>query len=310
MNIRNFNLNLLHTLNTLLKEKSVSITADKLHLSQPAVSHALKQLRQDFNDALLVRSRQGLELTPFAKSIQSQVEDILISTEKLITAQQEFDPYTSDRTFNIATLDFAEMVLVPHLLKWIHDHNSNMKIRVCPLKIKEAYDLLDLKDKQIDIVISLDKPAPTHIHRDILFESPLFCIMRKDHPFAHKKMTTSDFMNAEHLALQPNDELQIIPYLKQKRKVSLTTYHPASIPRCLQYSDLIATLPRGLAFLMREQGNLKIQKCPIKVPKVRLIQAWNKKNQQDPGHQWFREFSQKMARQARAENKIRYKDYE
>ena len=133
MDLRDFDLNLLVVLHTLINERSVSNTAKKLHLSQPATSAALKRLRLALGDPILVREGLHMVPTPRAEQLAEPIQAILSAIEHTLTAPQPFDPSTINRTFKIATNDYGTFVLVPML----------MQLGVSPDRTRAAYRVVD-----------------------------------------------------------------------------------------------------------------------------------------------------------------------
>jgi DNA-binding transcriptional LysR family regulator len=116
MDLRSFDLNLLVVLHTLISERSVSNTAKKLNLSQPATSAALKRLRVALGDRLLVRDGLQMVLTPRAEELLAPLEAILGEIERTLTSPEPFDPAKVERTMRIATNDYGAFILIPTLM--------------------------------------------------------------------------------------------------------------------------------------------------------------------------------------------------
>jgi DNA-binding transcriptional LysR family regulator len=112
MNIRNVDLNLLVYLNVLIDEKSVSKAANKLALTQPAMSNALKRLRDLFDDPLLVRAAGSMTPTAKALALKPEIESLLKMAEEITQPSEQFNPATANVTFRIMANDYLESTLI------------------------------------------------------------------------------------------------------------------------------------------------------------------------------------------------------
>ena len=136
MRFNKLDLNLLVALDAMLAERSISRAAERLHLSQSAMSNALGRLRDYFDDELLVQVGRKLELTPRAETLKESVRDVLVRVDSAILAQPRFDPAHSDRCFRLIVSDYTSMVLMPHLLALAGRHSHTVRFELLPLLIR------------------------------------------------------------------------------------------------------------------------------------------------------------------------------
>ncbi|NJO97446.1 MAG: LysR family transcriptional regulator [Pleurocapsa sp. CRU_1_2] len=151
-NLRQLDLNLLIALDVLITEASVTKAADKLNLSQSAMSYSLKKLRIILNDDILIRTSREMEVTPYARQISDRIRQILREIQSTLLEQEIFDPTTANETFKIATSDYVEATIGPNLLQQLNAQAPGMRIRISNLDKETVMDALD--DNRFDLIIS------------------------------------------------------------------------------------------------------------------------------------------------------------
>src|SRR5690606_38093968 len=130
MNIYNFDLNLLRVLDALVRERNVSRAAERLALSQPAVSNALSRLRELLDDPLLVRVGRVMQPTPRALSLEAPIRAALQQIHSSLNAGQSFDPARSQQRFTIAVTDYVELICMPSLLQRLSQRAPGIHISI------------------------------------------------------------------------------------------------------------------------------------------------------------------------------------
>lgn len=293
MDIQSLNLNLLKALDALLTEKNVSRAAERLHLSQPATSHSLNKLRDVFSDELLVRTAQGMELTPFAASIQGEVHAVLLRVKSLLNKRVDFDPETDDVTFHIGSIDYADYVILPRLFSWISSVSSPLKIHTLAVSPDDVIQRLE--DGKIDLAITRLRSIPSFLEQVNIFEGRYACLVAENHPLAKSdKMDLSDYLNYPHISvstvesLQPDIDAQL-KLMGESRTVSLVVPHSAAIPRVLPSNNLIATLPESLAKSFTRVWRLKMLPFPIDDLDIKVNLIWHRRQAIYQPNIWLRE---------------------
>lgn len=166
--LRRIDMNLLLTLHALLTEKHVTRAALRLHRSQPAVSHSLSQLRQIFNDPLLVRREAGLTLTTRAQALLGPLEQALDQLNELIQAPQ-FDPRHSTRHFRLALSDYGTNAVLPTLMQHLRTQAPGISLAVS--HAGREMMLAQLIDGEIDLGLGVFPERPSEVHTPSLKNS-------------------------------------------------------------------------------------------------------------------------------------------
>ena len=183
-NIRNIDLNLLVVLDVLLDERSVSRAAQRLNLSQPAVSGALKRLRDTFQDPLFVRSRQGIRPTPQALDLIGPVKTVLQEIDTILSVAG-FSPDAADSVFTIAATDYAQMTFLAPLMQLVHREAPNIRFSIVSTDIRRMPEQFDRQE--IDFAITVPEMAPSNANAMELFDDRYVCAVSTDHAAARMR---------------------------------------------------------------------------------------------------------------------------
>lgn len=298
MNIRKINLNLLITLDALLTERHVSRAADKVFITQPAMSNSLVQLRELFKDQLLVRSGKNMELTPLALSIAPKIKNILQEIENTVLHPEVFNPKTTKRTFVIGMSDYGEFVLLPSLAEKLAKLAPNVTLRIVHLNMLNDPNIFI--DGKFDIGIGIVVMQSSAIHAEKIFTEEAMCVARADHP-AIKKLTQKNYLAAKHLAIAYETETSLaitdntLKAAGQERDTIIKVPHILAAMHVLAKTPLIATVPKRVALALQKQLKLAVHKPPFAIPSVTVSQVWHKRFDDDAGHKWLRELIQQVA---------------
>lgn len=293
MNLYRVNLNLLIALDTLLLEGSVTLSAKKLFITQAAMSNNLQQLRELFKDDLLIREKNHMVLTAYAKELQPKLHQVLQELQSLVISGQRFDPATSDRVFKIGISDYLASLFMPKLLSYLQAKAPNIKISIIATHHVNSSESFERGD--YDLAMGKIAGLKPSISMQVIFKETACCIMHRNHPLAKKKkITLKDYLAYKHIALRadnPNFPPMIetsLAKLGHKRNVRLETPFILPIFKFLEEkTDLIATVIRSIT-LIYPSSNYVIKELPFHFPPVNFYLAWHKRYDHDMGHQWLR----------------------
>ena len=298
-NLSTFDLNLLRVLDALLIEHSTVKAGERLGLSQPAVSGALKRLRLSLGDELFFRSGQKLEATEFALSLQNPLNDIMSRVEALIRAPDAFDPAISEHTFRISGSDFFAEMLMPALAEHLTAHAPSMRVHLVDLIPDDRVGTL--ADHGVDFALLPETPLPDWAEGQPVFISTFSVIARKTHPrtterqIAHGDVMPLDlFCALGHVLFSTEGNPkgagdEALARIGRSRNVTMTMPVFSGVYRAVAGSDLIALLPSALAHRVAMSANLDVFQPPIAVDPARLFLIWHRRFSDSPPHQWLRD---------------------
>jgi DNA-binding transcriptional LysR family regulator len=291
MNLRQFDLNLLIALDTLLKERNVTRAAERLHLSQPAMSGMLSRLRHAFGDELLVRVGRNLEPTEFAAGIADRVHRTVLELEDLLDASRPFVPATDSRAFRISASDYAVLLLFGPLMQRLRDLAPKMAVHFVRLDASLGERLAN---DEVDFGIlpaQFEQAAPS----TPLFDDDWVCAAWAEHPTLGDRLTIEEFLRQPHMAFNFTDPGHVsvadlhLAHNGHERRIVASTQSFAAAPFLLQGTPLLAVVPRRLGERMREAAAIRLFELPFEVPPLQEKLIWNPRFTSSPAHTWIRE---------------------
>jgi DNA-binding transcriptional LysR family regulator len=291
MNLRSLDLNLLLVFDAVYSERSISRAANKLNLSQPAVSNALARLRKRLEDPLFERNAQGMSPTPRAKLLKEPIQQALDLLERGLRGDDTFEFASSDREFVIAVEDYGETVVLPRFVDWLANAAPRVRITIRPepsALLKEA-----LREGSVDLALDyFGLPDPGFNNKCVLTET-LVSLSRQDHPEIGERLSLESYLAQRHVVIAPRTRAMPMIDLALskrglKRNISLTVPHFLSMPAVVQSSNMVCTLPRRMAYLYADHFRLRVHAVPVHTPEFPVYLIWHDSFDADPGHQWLR----------------------
>jgi len=299
-NIAQIDLNLLVVFDVVCRERNTVRAAEKLGLSQPAISHALARLREVFADRLFVRASRGLIPTPRALELQAPIRQIMAQTEKVLARQTNFDPGSAKRIFRLATTDYFEQIAFPSLLKAVENQAPGVTIVSRPTLGELPRERLEAGGFDLAIA-GFYRNIPERFFQQKLFEDDFVCVARPGVFQAKGPIAIEKYVEAKHLLISPQGDLQSKAREILERKgypiqylAGVTSF--LSPARILNSTDLALTCPRKLALSYLEAFSLKVHELSFKIPPISVVQVWHERNQDDAAHQWLRNLIQRICR--------------
>lgn len=289
MRFNRLDLNLLVALDHLMTLRSISRTAEKMHLSQPAMSNALARLREYFGDPLLVQVGRQTELTPKAKAMQFAVRDILVRIEATVASEAVFDPAVSDREFRILLSDFSMIVLMPTVLALARDQAPGIRFRLQPQLTTPSQAI---ERGEADLLIVPHQLLSPRNPWELLCQEELVCIAWKDGPYGREPLTQEMYVKARHIRMTPPNapyfpDEEMLERADVRREIDVQCYSFASMPFLICGTDRLATMQRSLAERLRSETDIVIHPNPIGLPPLRQTLQWHVHRDADPGIRWL-----------------------
>ena len=298
VSIRNVNLNLLKVFDAVMRERNITRAAERLCVSQPAISNALASLRALYVDELFIRTPKGVAPTAKALEIADPIRASLKLVDSTLESDFEFRPESLHRQFTVALTDYGELHFLPCLISELNVAAPGVEV-VC-LPEPGATLTPEMRSGTVDLVWDWVRVDDPQFHVELAFEDRSYCIARKNHPKVNEDLSVDDFLGLEHVALRPTRTH--IPMVERElerqgleRKVVTEVSHLLAMPGIVTNTDLVACLPERLAKTYARQMELAICPNPVFSHPVPVFQMWHKHLDDDAGHTWFRGLLQRLA---------------
>lgn len=290
MRFNKLDLNLLVALDALLSEQNISRAAEKIHLSQSAMSNALSRLRDYFNDELLVQVGRKMEPTPRAEALKDAVRDILVRVDATVAAHPEFVPAQANRLFRLFVSDYTMTTLMPHLFALAYKEAPGIRFELRP---QVAYPHRVLERGEADLLIIPKEYCSTEHPAEVLLEETYCCVVWNHSPLSQGEMTNERYMAAGHVIVQVGDaQTTLEDWFMQRlgvvRRVEASTYSFVSPAHLLVGTNRIATMHRRLAEEAARSLPIVLREAPVPVPTLEQAMQWHKHRTSDPGLTWLR----------------------
>ena len=306
-NFRTLDLNLLRVFDEVMAEGSLTRAARNLSLTQPAVSNALRRLRETLGDELVQRSGQGMAPTPRARAIWPAVREALAQLQSSLIPN-EFLPTEANTSFVLAMSDASAAELIPVLTETLEKQAPRVTLRVVPLTTRDPRRLLDEEACDLavgyfpsmlaDLTARTQSGEPQPFFHQRLFTGEYVCVMRKDHPLAQGPLTIDAFCAARHMLVSFSGRPfgfidEALATLGRERFVVLTVNQFFTAARVVANANLLTVLPLHFLKVTGFADQLVFRPLPFEVSPVLVDAVWHRRNQQRSSHVWLREVVQR-----------------
>lgn len=286
-----YDLNLLPIFVALMEERSVTRAAERLGMTQPAMSNALGRLRAMLQDPLFVRERYGMQPTPIAIDLAPGIADALARLDDAVLGQQDFDPAIAERLFTIAPNGYAEFVLVPAIVARLAEEAPGIRLRLTPY----GNDLAEtgVVSGTTAMVLGRITDPPDNLVVQHLMDESLQCVVRRGHPEVGETISAEQFEALRHVNVMPPGRLraglhQALAQRSLKREVALSVTNFFAVAEMIAVTDYATTLPRLICNRLRHDPRLRILPAPIDLGTFPVEMAWHVRYRHDPAHRWLR----------------------
>jgi DNA-binding transcriptional LysR family regulator len=302
-NFRKLDLNLLRVFDEVMSERSLTRAAQKLSLTQPAVSNALQRFREAMGDELIKRHGQEMAPTPRALALWPAVREALRQLQEVM-APSLFVAAEASTTFVLAMADATAAKLMPGLIAVLDRNAPGVSIRVVPLTTRDPRRLLD--EEPVDLAIGYfpavfaDLTARAQAGQTVaftqrrLYSGEYVCVMRRDHPFASEPLTLDRYCSARHLLVSFSGRPfgfvdEALASLRRERRIVLTVNQFFTAGKVVTSSDLLTVLPRHFVNVTGFADQLVLRELPFAVPTVHVDALWHHRVHRVSAHEWLRE---------------------
>ncbi|KAF1054392.1 MAG: PCP degradation transcriptional activation protein [Stenotrophomonas maltophilia] len=294
--LRRLDLNLLVILDALLAERHVSRAAERLAMSQPAVSHALARLRERLGDPLLVRVKNEMRLTPRALALAPRLIEVLDGVRGLLGGPR-FEAASSHRHFRLGMSDYGAWVLLPGLLRDLRRSAPQITLGV------EQASRLDMArqvaEGELDFALGVFPLLPAGVSATRLFEERFVCVGQRDRFAAGSTLSLADYLAAPHVRVALQDSLEEVDgalgKLGLRRHIALSLPHFTVAPSLLEGSDLLLTIAARSLERLQLPASLTVFEPPLALAGFDFVLIWRDDIERDPARLWLRERLQAAA---------------
>ena len=298
MSFLTLDLNLLRVFDAVMTEQNLTRAGGHLAMTQPAVSNAIKRLRESLNDELLIRTAYGVKPTPRAEQLGPAVRSARAGLEAAVTPET-FDVSKAHATFRMAMADATAAFFLPSLMRSIESEAPGVNVRMVPLTTREPRPMLLRGD--IDLAVGffpgvaaqLTMETSSPIRHERLYSGHYVCVMRKQHPLAADDLTLDTYCATNHLLVSFSGRAhglvdEALAQIGRERRILLTVNQFFTAGRVVANSDLITVLPRHLIASTGMTDSLIWKELPFTLPPVHLDMLWHERDARSPTHKWLR----------------------
>lgn len=292
MNLTQFDLNLLVSLDALLIERNVTRAGQRVGLSQPAMSGTLSRLRDLFHDELLVRVGRNLELTPLAQELAPLLREKLNGIEDLLNARRTFVPEREERAFTIAASDYVTFLLLQPLVARMADRAPGVRLRFTRLD-QASPDRLG--EDAVDFMVMPAYLEP-HFPCEPLFTDRWVCVAWSGNPRIGRTLTEAEYLALPHLAFSMPGEGAIgsaadshLSHLGVRRNIVAWTESFILSPFLVRGTEMVTLVHERVARRLEQSAEARIIAPPYDLPVLQENLFWNPRRTADPPHVWLRE---------------------
>jgi DNA-binding transcriptional LysR family regulator len=290
-NIAKLDLNLLVVLEAICSAGGVTRAAEKLNLSQPAISHALSRLRHMFNDPLFSRHGQALMPTPLTRGLIEPLRRSLRELAALLSESSRFDPRTAEERFTLAMRDPVEILVLPPLLGRIAGEAPGIDLRA--LQVARRNIEAGLASATLDLALDVPLPLSDSVHRERVAADPLVVVARKRHPRLRAGFDLATYLGQQHVMVTsrrkgPGLEDLVLGQHGLQRRIRLRCRNYLAAFRVVSETDLVLTMPKRYAARLNAGFGNRILPLPLAAPTLDLYLYWHASVDKDPANRWLR----------------------
>ena len=297
---RAVDLNLLTALEALLAERSVTRAAARIGLSQPATSHALSRLRTLFQDPLLERVGSVMKLTARGEALEPRVATALAAVRAVLGPPAAFDPLKARGALRLASSDFLQVMVLPALIERLTIEAPRIDVAIHPSSHLVASGLVG---GDFDFALAPMRESPADLRSEPLFADQFVSVVRKGHPLLRGRMTVERFAAARHAFTAPAGTSggivdQALAERGASRRVMLQAAQFLVMPFIVASTDLVLTLPKGVAKLFQRRLPLLAFKPPLELEPFTISLIWHARSERDPLSSYLRRTLIEVAKRA------------
>ncbi len=275
-----------------LERGTITGAADKLGVSQSALSHALNRLRARFSDPLFVRAGASMQPTPLVISLTEPLQRSMAIVRNEILSAARFDPATTNRTFKLCVNEVGALLLAPKVIRILQKNAPHASLT--PLEISRP-DISDaLESGRVDLAVGHYPELKTSIYQQLLFRRSYVAIVRKNHPRIGSSLTAAQFYKTPLIRCTATVAItrwvdQQFARVKQTPVIALETPYVMALATLVAATDWMAFVPEELVFALKSIAAVRVVDCPLALPVLDLKQHWHRRYKDDGANRFLRQ---------------------
>lgn len=290
MRYQRLDLNLLTALRALLTERNVTRAAERLYLSQSAMSGILARLREYFDDQLIVPVARRMELTPLGESLVDKVNDLLLMIDATLGTKPEFAPGKSRRHFVVVASDYAVNVLLLDVLRDLHASAPDITLE---FRQPTRYAYQDLETGDVDLIIAPEWHERKGISACELFDDTYRAVVDRNHAEIGDTIGVEQYKAARHVSCENRGPPMLEAWFDKRhpgeRRVEVRVPTFSALPALVVGTSRIATMHTRMALQACTQWPVRIARLEFQTPPFIEMLLWHSYRDHDPGLVWIRE---------------------
>ena len=299
MHLSQVDLNLFVVLEAIYREGNITRAGQQLNLTQPAISHALKRLRDLLHDPLFVRQGAHMVPTPFTRNMIDQVRQALQILETNLTQSRNFAPEHTRRNFNLSLWEYSEALILPSLLRRLKDASPGMSITTSRIKRRDLET--ELASGSVDLAIEIPMTVSDRIRHKWLLNEAFVVVARAGHPALKNtdKLDLDTYLAQRHIQVSSRRQGPSLIDIElsrrgHRRQVFLRSQHNHTACLVVSNTDMLLTLPERHAQLLNASSTdagpvYRVYPFPLPAPRLEAHLYWHESVENDPANRWLRE---------------------
>jgi len=284
-------LNLFTVFDAIYREGNITAAAKILNLSQPAVSHALARLRDNFSDPLFIRQGNKMQPTPVAKNVISDIQEALHQLQVSLVQSKQFDAKVSKKHCAISLHSSLEALYVPFLMQRLSEQAPAMTLACTRIRRTELENKLASGD--VDLALDILLPVSDTIKHTRLAQDELVVVSKASNLINKETLSLAEYLTKNHVLVSSRFSGQGIEdfelgRLGLQRKVALRCQHFFSACRVVARSDMLLTLPKTAAIMFSKVLSLDVHSLPVELPDIDVHLYWHENVDKEPANKWLR----------------------
>ncbi|SAK45720.1 LysR family transcriptional regulator [Caballeronia arationis] len=285
-------LNLLRVFLAIWDLRSLTAAGDRLGLTQPAVSHALRRLRNLFEDPLFVRTPNGMVPTDAAFRLYPPLAQAIAIINEAMQQLAKFDPATAQRVFRVSMSDMSEFYFLPPLIALLDREARGIRIDVVNIPVESVS--ASMRAGEIDLALGYVPGLDAGCVSQTLFVDEHVCVVRAGHPLRKAKPSREDLSALRYVYASTNATghrmvEQWLDELNLKRDVVLRLPHFVVAPEIVMNTDLAVIFPKSIARRFNRGKAFRILPLPFALPPIEIQVHSHTQFASDAGITWLRE---------------------